>query len=35
MYFENKLNFDYHIDKLCKKVNQKLHALASVGFHEL
>ena len=30
MYFDNKLNFDYHIDKLCKKASQKLHALVSV-----
>ena len=27
----NKLNFDYHIDKLCKKASQKLHALARVS----
>ena len=31
MYFDNKLNFDYHIDKLCKKASQKLHALARVS----
>ena len=32
VYFDNKLNFDYHIDKLCKKASQKLHALARVSF---
>ena len=31
VYFDNKLNFDYHIDKLCKKVSQKLYALAGVS----
>ena len=35
VYFDNKLNCDYHIDKLCKKASQKLHDLASVGSHEL
>ena len=30
VYFDNKLNFDYHINKLCKKASQKLHALARV-----
>ena len=32
VYFDNKLNHIDHIDKLCKKASQKLHALASVGF---
>ena len=32
VYFDNKLNFDYHIDKLCKKASQKWHALARVSF---
>ena len=31
VYFDNKLNFDYHINKLCKKASQKLHALARVS----
>ena len=30
-YFNNKLNFEYHIGKLCKKASQKLHALARVS----
>ena len=29
--FDNKLNFDTHITKLCKKAGQKLHALARVS----
>ena len=28
VYFDNKLNFEYHVGKLCKQVSQKLHALA-------
>ena len=31
VYFDNKLNVEYHIGKLCKKVSQKLHALARVS----
>ena len=31
MYFDNKLNFKFHINKLCKKASQKLHALAQVS----
>ena len=31
VYFDNTLNFDYHIDKLCKKASQNLHALARVS----
>ena len=31
VYFDNKLNFEYHIGKLCKKASQKLHALARVS----
>ena len=27
VYFDNKLNFEYHLGKLCKKASQKLHAL--------
>ena len=29
VYFDNKLNFKFHINKLCKKANQKLHAFSS------
>ena len=28
VYFDNKLNFNTHLIKLCKKASQKLHALA-------
>ena len=28
---DNKLNFNEHVSKLCKKGNQKLHALASIS----
>ena len=28
VYFDNKLSFDIHVAKLCKKAAQKLHALA-------
>ena len=31
VYFDNKLNFEYHIGKLCKKASEKLHALARVS----
>ena len=31
IYFDNKLNFDNHVTKLCKKAGQKLHALARVS----
>ena len=31
VYFDNKLNFNTHINKLCKKASQKLHALARVS----
>ena len=31
VYFDNKLNFNNHINKLCQKVSQKLHALARVS----
>ena len=31
VYFDNKLNFHTHVDKLCKKAGQKLHALATVS----
>ena len=38
IYFDNKLNFEHHIGKLCKKASQKLHALGRVSsfmsFHE-
>ena len=29
--FDNKLNFNCHLDKLCKKAGQKIHALARVS----
>ena len=31
IYFDNKLNFEMHVTKLCKKAGQKLHALARVS----
>ena len=31
MYVDNKLNFEYHIGKLCKNASQKRHALARVS----
>ena len=31
VYFDNKLNFNTHLTKLCKKASQKLHALARVS----
>ena len=31
VYFDNKPNFKFHINKLCKKASQKLHALARVS----
>ena len=31
VYFDNKLNFNIHIRKLCKKASQKLHALARLS----
>ena len=31
---DNKLRFDEHMSKLCKKASQKLHALARVSRHE-
>ena len=31
VYFDNKLNFNTHVTKLCKKASQKLHALARVS----
>lgn len=31
VYFDNKLNFQTHIIKLCKKASQKLHALARLS----
>ena len=31
VYFDNKLNFNTHITKLCKKAGQKLHALARIS----
>ena len=30
-YFENKLNFNTHLRKPCKKVSQKIHALARLS----
>ena len=29
--FDNKFNFNYHVNKLCKKASQKLHALARIS----
>ena len=35
VYFDNKLNFNTYLTKLCKKASQKLHALARVSnFYE-
>ena len=31
VYFDNKLNFNTHIKKLCQKASQKLHALARLS----
>ena len=31
VFFDNRLNFKCHINKLCKKASQKLHALARVS----
>ena len=31
VYFDNKLNFNTHLIKLCKKASQKLHALARLS----
>ena len=31
MKIDNKLNFNEHVSKLCKKGNQKLHALARIS----
>ena len=31
VYFDNKLNFNTHVTKLCKKASQKLHASARVS----
>ena len=31
VYFDNKLDFNIHVTKLCKKASQKLHALARVS----
>ena len=31
VHFDNKLNFNTHLSKLCKKASQKLHALARVS----
>ena len=28
---DNKLNFDEHVSKLCKKASQKIHALARIS----
>ena len=35
VYFDNKLNFNTHLKKLCNKASQKLHALARVSTLEL
>ena len=31
IYINNKLNFDYHVNQLCKKASKKLHALARIA----
>ena len=31
VYFDNKLNFEHHLCKLCKRASQKLHALVRVS----
>ena len=31
VHFDNKLNFNVHLNKLCKRASQKLHALARVS----
>ena len=31
VYFDNKLNFNNHVKKLCKKASQELHALARLS----
>ena len=31
VYFDNKLNFKTHINKLCKKASQRLYALARMS----
>ena len=28
IHLNNDLNFDYHVNQLCKKASKKLHALA-------
>ena len=30
IYIDNRINFDYHISKLCQKTGKKLHALTRV-----
>ena len=30
VHFDDQLKFDFHIEKLCKNANRKLHALARV-----
>ena len=31
IHLNNDLNFDYHVNQLCKKANKKLHALARIA----
>ena len=31
IHFNNNLNFNYHVNKLCKKASKKLHALARIA----
>ena len=31
VFFDNELNFKTHVNKLCKKAGQKLHALARIS----
>ena len=30
VHFDNQLRFDFHIEKVCKNANRKIHALARV-----
>ena len=31
VYFNNKLNFNTHLERICKRASQKLHALARIS----
>ena len=30
-HINNNLNFDYHVNQLCKKASKKLHPLATIA----